>query len=67
MFRENSQNSQENTCETPTLLKKTVAQVFSGEFCEISTNNFFTEHLRATASGIYQKCLSVVILKRQYI
>ena len=34
-----------------TLLKETLAQVFSCEFCEISKNNFFTEHLRATASG----------------
>ena len=31
-----------------TLLKKeTLAQVFSCEFCEISKNTFFTEHLRA--------------------
>ena len=33
-----------------TLLKKTLAQVFSFEFCEISKNTFFTEHLRATVS-----------------
>ena len=31
--------------------KKTLAQVLSCEFCEISKNTFFTEHLRATASG----------------
>ena len=37
-----------------TLLKKeTLAQVFSCEFCEISKNTFFTEHLCATASIIY--------------
>ena len=30
--------------------KETLAQVFSCEFCEISKNTFFTEHLRATAS-----------------
>ena len=29
---------------------KTPAQVFSCEFCEISKNTFFTEHLWATAS-----------------
>ena len=29
--------------------KETLAQVFSCEFCEISNNTFFTEHLRATA------------------
>ena len=28
-----------------------LAQVFSCEFCEISENTFFTEHLRTTASG----------------
>ena len=34
-----------------TLLKKqTLVQVFSCEFCEISKNTFFTEHLRMTAS-----------------
>ena len=30
--------------------KETQAQVFSGEFCEISKNTFFTEHLWTTAS-----------------
>ena len=30
--------------------KETLAQVFSCEFCEISKNTFFTEHLLATAS-----------------
>ena len=29
---------------------KTLAQVFSSEFCEISKNTFFTEHLWATTS-----------------
>ena len=29
----------------------TAAQVFSCEFCEISKNTFFTEHLRTTASA----------------
>ena len=33
------------------LLKKTPALVFPCEFYEVSKNNFFTEHLRATASG----------------
>ena len=36
-----------------TLLKKTLAQVFSCEFCEISKNTFFTEHFRTTASVLY--------------
>ena len=32
--------------------KEILAKVFSCEFCEISKNNFFTEHLRTTASVI---------------
>ena len=31
--------------------KETLAQMFSCEFCEISKNTFFTEHLRTTASA----------------
>ena len=31
--------------------KETLAQVFSCEFCKISKNTSFTEHLRATASA----------------
>ena len=56
-FLEISQNAQENTCTRVSFLikcsfikKETLAQVFSREFCEISKNTFFTEHLRATAS-----------------
>ena len=30
--------------------KETLAQVFFFDFCEISKNNFFTEHLLTTAS-----------------
>ena len=30
--------------------KETLSQVFSCEFCEISKNTFFTEHLRTTAA-----------------
>ena len=33
--------------------KGTVAQVFSCEFCEISKNAFFTEHLWTTVSVLY--------------
>ena len=39
--------------------KESMAQVFSCEFCEISTNTFFTEHLWAIAS---EKLLSNVLL-----
>ena len=42
VFLEISQNSQENTCARVSfLLKETLAQVFSCEFCEISKNIFF--------------------------
>ena len=61
MFLEISQNSQENTCVRVSFLiklqasgcklieKEILAQVFTCEFCEISKNIFFTEHLWATA------------------
>ena len=32
--------------------KETLAQAFSCEFCEISKNTFFIEHLQATASAL---------------
>ena len=51
-----SQNSQENTCTTVTFLNKVANfskfQVFSCEFCEISKNMIFTEHLLAATSDI---------------
>ena len=62
VFLEISQNSQENTCARVSFLiklqaqacnfikKETLAQVFSCEFCEVSKNTFFTEHVWATAS-----------------
>ena len=52
MFLEISQNSQENICARVYNFnkKETLAQVFSCEFCEISKNTFFTEHLWTTAS-----------------
>ena len=52
VFLEISQNSQKNTCATVSFLiklqaeacnfikKETLAQAFSGEFCEISKNTF---------------------------
>ena len=46
VFFGSPQNSQENTCEACTFLKReALAQVFSCEFCEISKNTFFIEHL----------------------
>ena len=65
VFLEISQYLQENTCarvlffnkvadlRLATVLKKTLAQVFSCDFCEISNNTFFTEHLWITGSGPY--------------
>ena len=41
---------QEKAAPATLLKKEALAQVFSCEFCEISKNIFFTEHLRATAS-----------------
>ena len=64
MLLENLQNSQENLCARVSFLiklqaearnfikKETQAQVFSREFCEISKNTLFTEHLWATASDL---------------
>ena len=40
------------------LKKQTLAQVFSCEFCEISRNTFYTEHLRTTASTWNEKHFS---------
>ena len=40
-----SQDSQENTCSRVSLLRETLAQVFSCKFCEISENIFFSEHV----------------------
>ena len=60
VFFEISKNPQENTCNglrAATLLKKALAQVFSCEFCEISKNNFFTEHLWTTASEFVTEML----------
>ena len=51
-----SQNSQENTCASACnfIKKETLAQVFSCEFCGISKNIFFTEHLWTTASELHR-------------
>ena len=47
-----SQISQENICDRVSFLIKLQASapVFSCEFCKISKNTFFTEHLWVTAS-----------------
>ena len=59
VFWEMSQNSQENTCARVSFLIKLQAsgsaQVFSCEFCDISTNTLFTVHLLATASNLVKQ------------
>ena len=39
--------------------KEALAQVFSCEFCKISKNTFFTEHLWATAPEAWQANMSI--------
>ena len=41
--------------------KETLAQMFSCEFCEISKNNFFTEHFWTTASISNFKHLTIAL------
>ena len=72
VFLEISQNSQENTCARVSFLiklqaeacnfikKETLAQVSSCEFCKISKNTFFIEHLRATASVSFNKATEML-------
>ena len=72
VFLEISQNSQESACARASFLvklrvaglqlslKETLAQVFSGEFCEISRNSFFTEHLWTTASDLQKQSFADV-------
>ena len=40
--------------------KEILAQLFSSEFSKVSKNNFFTEHLRTTASVRIEIYLHVV-------
>ena len=47
--------------------KETLAQMFPSEFCEISKNSFFTEHLRETASELRQKRWSIGALKTIFL
>ena len=51
------ENSQESTCARASFLIK-LAQVFSCEFCEISKNTFFIEHVWGTAS--YYRPVSIL-------
>ena len=42
--------------------KEALTQVFSGEFCEISKNTFFTERLQKTASLFYNEAICFVLI-----
>ena len=46
VYLEISQNSRENTCARVSLLKKTLAQMFSCQFRNISKNTFYYKQLR---------------------
>ena len=47
--------------------KETLAQVFSCEFCEISKNTFFTDHVRATASVFSTLFFNALILLFSFV
>ena len=59
VFLEISQNSQENTCAKFSFLIKTLAQVFSCEFSEISKNTFPYRTPPVTASEQIQLSFGV--------
>ena len=69
MFLETSQNSQEFAEDCNFIKKETLAQVISCEFCEISKNNFLTEHLRTASSQIRSNILIIsdVFVRRVYL
>ena len=70
VFLEISQNLQENTCARASFLiklqaslkKETLALVLSCEFCEISKNTFFAEHIRVTASYLSSRFLMSIAI-----
>ena len=48
------------------LKKETLAHVFSYEFCEISKNTFFTEHLRCFCNLLNKTCFVKVLVNLRY-
>ena len=50
VLRNLAQLKWKHLCQSLFLKKESLVQVFSSEFCEISKNIFFTEHLWATGS-----------------
>ena len=60
MLLEISRNSHENTCARDLfLIKESLAQVFSCEFCEISKNTFFYRKTPVAASDVKMKSFYV--------
>ena len=50
LYQTNKSSHQRFSIKKPTVLKKTPAEMFSCEYCKISNNTCFEEHLRTTAS-----------------
>ena len=72
MFLEISQDSQDKACAEVSfnfIKKETLSQVLSCEFCEISKNTIFTEHLRTTVSvSIYiNKYICLIYMGLQFL
>ena len=55
---ENTKKKKKNSEACNFTKKEALSQVFSCEFCEISKNNFSTEHLQTTASGSHSGRIS---------
>ena len=51
--------------ENQHLFIQTLAHVFSCEFCEISNNTFFTQHIRTTDSGFTNQAEKVAIFDEE--
>ena len=53
------------TCDF--IKKETPAQVFSGKFCEISKNTFFTEHVRNFSHSVISQRSFIYLLKPSFV
>ena len=53
--------------KTPVLEKETPTQVFSGKFCEISKNTFFTEHVRNFSHSVISQRSFIYLLKPSFV
>ena len=64
VFEKILQNLRENTCTWVSFLielKKTLAQLFSCEFCELFKSSCLEEHLQTTASVVYLLILNLFL------